>query len=241
MLWLLVDTDWQFDGRMRRIGAAMLGVALPLMAYGAVLVVTAPFTRPFAPRIPEDTVLPLLLDLPASATLLIDHGLRVFVPLIMVLALLAVAAWLRLHRCRQPMPLSAWMSLAVGVAVVVQPLAVSPTFSGFAFNQPRLSALGLLALVICLGALLPGLPELPARRAALLAQLALMVLLVAASLHHLFTVLGPRGPATLFALQLVAAATAGGLLIAISARCPCMARTAVNPSPLSSSTDDPTS
>ena len=50
-----------------------------------------PFTTPFAPQIPKDTILPLLAVLPSSAAELGQHGLRVLAPLMLTLLVLCLA------------------------------------------------------------------------------------------------------------------------------------------------------
>lgn len=206
-VWLLVADRGRPGGRWRLV-TAVATVALPFGALAGVERLTRPFTTEFAPRLPEDTVLPLIRDLPATAAVLGDHLLRVAAPLLLVLSMLVALALVHLRR-RRPLPAELYLCALVSAAVVGQPLVIGPTFPGFAGNEPRLSALGFLPLVLCLGLAFRS------SQAVLTARTAVpLVLLVAlASLHHVYTAVGPATATQFVALQAVAAALAFVLVL----------------------------
>jgi hypothetical protein len=164
-------------------------------------VVVHPCTKPFGPRIPQDTILPLLQQLPQSLPGLGTHVLRVAIPFVLPLVVLGVVTvrdWRRGPRKR----LHFWGLMALSAAIVIQPLGIGDTFPGFAYNEPRLSAIGLLPFVLALGVrlstirfrLTPGWGTVVATAIAL------------ASLHHVYTTVGPKSLAQFLVIQLVAAA-----------------------------------
>jgi hypothetical protein len=221
-VWLLLDGSWPW--RQRRAVAPAL-VVLPLLAYLGIRVVTSSFTRPFAPRIPDDTILPLLGDLPGSASTLVDHALHVAAPLLVVLVLLATALLLRGRPWR--LDRFAWMCLTVGALISLQPLVISPSYPGFADNEPRISALGLIPFVLALAVTLPAEVAAGTRRRPILIG-ALAVLLTVASLHPIYTVVGPQSTGQFLAIQVVAALAGAAMVAAAFGREP-SARRAASP------------
>jgi hypothetical protein len=181
---------------------AVAVVVLPFALLAGVRMITAPFSETFTPRFPQDFILPLLADLPGSAVVLADHVLRVLAPLLLTVSI-GVTALLICWRRRRPVPLAAVMCALAGAAVIGQPLGIGPAFPGFTGNQPRLSALGLIPVALAVGALLMALPP---RRWSRWRELALGVVVVGASLHHLYTVVGPADVTQFIVLQGVACA-----------------------------------
>jgi hypothetical protein len=207
-VWLLLDRGQARSRRARQITAGSV-VVLPLAVLAAVRRLTRGFTEPFSPGFPDDTILPVLADLPTSAVVLADHVLRVAAPHLLALSI-GCTALLVLWRHRGTVPLPAAMCALVSAAVVCQPLGIGPAFPGFSGNEPRLSALGLIPLVLSVGVLLVrGWPDDWGRGRGL----ALTVVVVAASLHHLYTVVGPADVAQFMVVQVVAAAAAVLLLL----------------------------
>ncbi len=132
---------------------ALVTAVVPFVVLALVGQLTRRFTSHFSPRLPEDTILPLLSDLPSSAAVLVDHVLRISAPLLLVFGMLLALIVLYIRRRRSP-PLDSYMCAIVAAAIVGQPFVIGPAFPGFAGNEPRLSALGFLPLVLCLAAAL---------------------------------------------------------------------------------------
>ncbi len=201
-VWLLIDGRGRAGGWWRLV-TALVTVALPFAALAAVARLTRPFTAEFSPQLPEDTVLPLIRELPATAAVLGDHVLRVAAPLLLVLSMLVALMVIHFRR-RQPIPVEVYLCALVSAAIVGQPLVIGPTFPGFSGNEPRLSALGFLPLVLCLGAAFRSSQTVLSRRSAV----PLVLLVALASLHHIYTAVGPTTATQFLALQAVAAALA---------------------------------
>jgi len=114
-------------------------------------------------------------------------------------------------------PVAFWAASFILAAVDAQPLLITPDFPGFKGNEPRLSALGLAAAVMALAALLAAVER---RRGPLRARRPLLVVAAAVgvgSLHHLYTVIGPRSAGQFAALELLTGAVAG-IALAAAAR-----------------------
>jgi hypothetical protein len=135
------------------------------------------------------------------------HTVRVAVPFLLPLVLLLVTA-IGIRRQGTAVPVHFWGLLAVSAAIVVQPLGMSDSFPGFAYNEPRLSALGLVPFVLGIAVLLRSLDR-PLERGR---ALALVATVAGASLHHLYTAVGPASLGQFIALQLGAGAVAAVLL-----------------------------
>ena len=206
-VWLLIEGRREPRQRAPWTTALVASVA-PFLVLAVVAQVTHRFTSNFSPRFPEDTILPLLSDFPSSAATLIDHVLRVSAPLLLVVGMLLALLVLYVRRRRSP-PLDSWMCAIVSAAIVGQPLLVGPAFPGFAGNEPRLSALGFLPLVLCLVAAFRGLNW----RLRSLPAITLMVLVALASLHHIYTRIGPANAGQFFAEQASAACLAFVLIL----------------------------
>jgi hypothetical protein len=187
---------------------ALVTAVAPFVVLALVGQVTRRFTSNFSPRFPEDTILPLLADLPSTAAVLADHVLRVSAPLLLVAGMLFALIVLYVRR-RRSLLLDSYMCAIVSAAIVGQPLLIGPAFPGFAGNEPRLSALGFLPLVLCLATAFRGLN----RRARSRPAIALMLLVALASLHHIYTWIGPANAAQFLAVQASAAFLAFVLIL----------------------------
>jgi hypothetical protein len=91
---------------------------------------------------------------------------------------------------------------------------ISPSFPGFDGNEPRISALGLIPFVVALAVVLPaGLdgPVVGRPRPRWLVPV-LLALLAVASLHHIYTSVGPRSTGQFLAVQVVVAVVAAALV-----------------------------
>jgi hypothetical protein len=200
-LWMLAAPPWRELPRKRRVEMGALAVVVTAAIYVTTVRVAAPFTEPFWPSFPHDTILPLIGSLPSSASKLGTHVLRVAVPLLIPGALLvAASAAGRLTR----LPAEAWGCLAIAASIVVQPLVISPDFPGFEANEPRLSALALVPLTVAVAIVIRELEE---RLGALRREAAILAvaLLAAGSLRTVYTFVGPSSLAPFLAVQLAVA------------------------------------
>lgn len=205
-LWYLLES--QHDRRSTRGLTAVTIAGLPVVVFLLVTRVAEPFTTPFAPQIPKDTIVPLLAVLPASGVELGQHVLRVLAPLMLTLLVLAGLLFVCLRQRIRP-PRSFYLALLLWAAISGQPLVIGPGFAGFTGNEPRLSALGLLALVFAVGILFrtTGL-QLHAWQG-----VTLMVLVLIASLHPRYTVLGPASTPQFLVLQALISLAASLLVV----------------------------
>jgi hypothetical protein len=226
--WILLAPDWKQAlaqrTRLIQAGGLLLGVGV---AYFAIRQITASFSDPFAPDSPADTIIfgpPGLTDLAGHLARCADPILIPGTALVTVLLILA-AAGLR----PRDLPAQLWLCLLLSASIVVQPVVIDPDFPGFSSNEQRLAALGLLPLCAALAIAL-----IEADRRRLLAVTPPMLgaglaLLAVASLHHIFTVVGPSNVKQFAAIQIaVALLFAAGLLYAYWGSA---ARTASQPSP----------
>lgn len=211
-LWMLLEGRGKPRQARWRIVTVTVAV-IPFAMWAVVSVIVRPFTKPFAPRIPQDTILPLLLQLPQSLPDLATHVLRVAIPFVLPLVILSVVTVRQRGRGPQQRPCF-WGLMALSAAIVIQPLGIGDTFPGFAYNEPRLSAMGLLPFVLALGGRLATIRfRVPTGRGTVVAAA-----IALASLHHVYTTVGPKSLAQFLAIQLVAAAVvAVGLWRSLSA------------------------
>jgi hypothetical protein len=146
----------------------------------------------------------------ASPRVLAEHVVRVATPLLIVLTLV-LAAGAQFHRERRGLrglgP-ELWGALAIGAAIVVQPLLVSPAV--LADNETRLAALSLVPLAVALSLTLErlGANRLTWRDAGVVAAV-----LAIGSLHHLYTVVGPSSAPQMPVLELAAGVAAGYVVV----------------------------
>ena len=213
--WLALGPGWrELDARRRALlgGAA---AACGLVPYVLLRLVSDPFSFPATlglsdfggtPASPPSVGDLIVLGSPGSASELGEHVLRVLAPHVVPLALLAAVLWLARVPPRRLPPLF-WLGLAAWALVVAQPLGLSPEYA--ADNETRLSAIGLVPLLLALAAVAPavGLRAWQAAGAA--------ALLALASLHHLYATVGPGSAGQFVALETaVAAVLAAGLVVA---------------------------
>lgn len=214
--WVLRGLGWreQATGQRRRRAAAV--ILLTALLYIAIDLVTSSFTKRFEPSFPHDTILPLLVPSHAHLSTLASHLGRCAIPLIMPAAvILATLLATRLRGARVwRLPFEFYASLAIGLAVIVQPIGVSPSFPGFAHNEQRLDGIGLLPIAIAAAIALRegqrrGTLDLSPTRV----WIVLAALLVG-SLHHIFTRIGPPNLTAFVALEILAAAVVFLALVA---------------------------
>ena len=212
-LWVMRGEAWRRLPEARRAIVAVASVAVVAALYLAVNHVTDPFTTPFEPKIPEDTLLDRL-D-PGSVGDVGAHVLRTFIPLLVPGAVLAA---LLVVRGARALPWLAVGSALVAAAIVIQPLAIDPEFPGFASNEQRLTGLALLPLAVAAAA---AARELRLRREpSAVWWAALGVLLALGSLHHVFTDVGPSGLGQFVVLQFLVAGGLAALVLRTYERAP---------------------
>jgi hypothetical protein len=126
-----------------------------------------------------------------------------------------------------------WLALLIAAAIVVQPLVISPDFSGYAGNEERLAVQALPALAVALAFLLRDVEQLGRLRPGGLGLAALLAVLALASLRDRFSLVGPDG-AAFAAGQVLAAAACAWLLAGPALRAP-----GASPRPTPSGRGDP--
>lgn len=226
--WILLAPDWKqaLSLRTRLIQAGGLLVAVGA-AYLAIKQVTAPFSDPFAPDSPSDTIIfgpPGVKEVAAHLARCADPLLIPGTALVTVLGILA-GAGLR----PRDLPLQLWLCLLLSASIVIQPVLINPDFPGFSSNEQRLAGLGLLPLCVALAMAL-----IEADRRRLIVPSPTLVwaglgVLAITSLHHIFTVVGPSDVKQFAAIQI-----AGALLFAaglVYAHMTTPARLAESPAP----------
>lgn len=211
--WIAAGPGWRELAARRRALLGGAAAACVLGTYVALRLVSDPFAQPStlglsdfggSPETPPSLGDVLVLGSPGSASELGEHVLRVLTPHLVVLGLLAAALWTSRTPMRR-LPPAFWLGMAAWALVAAQPLGLSPEYA--ADNQTRLSAIGLVPLLVALAAV-------PARLALRPWQVAAAaVLLVAASLHHLYATVGPGSAAEFVALEAAVAALLAGLVL----------------------------
>lgn len=214
-LWVLGVGVWRGRQTWPRLLAYGGLVAVTAALYLAIRRVTGPFSILYEPSIPQDTVLALLPSLPGSLEALASHALRVAAPLLTPAVLLVLLTWplAREGGLARSVPRECWASLLLAGAIVVQPLAISPEFPGFASNEQRTSALGLVPLVIALAFVFERLERSRRLRLTPAATVAVFTLLGLASLHHVFTIIGPANLAQFIVLQFGTMTLVGAIVL----------------------------
>jgi hypothetical protein len=226
--WLVLAPAWRIRPPAARLalgGAVAVAVGAIFLTIGAV---ADGFSAPVLPGVHDARAVAAGYSLPGPSLSTIDdytilgalsspgslaeHLARVATPLFTVLGLLAAAGLVGRRRGRgNGAPFEFWAALALAASIVVQPLLVSPAV--LADNETRLAALALLPLAVALGLLIERVgPRLDLRSPSREAPLIVGVLAVA-SLHHLYTVVGPTRSAQMVPLELIGGAVAGWLLV----------------------------
>ncbi|MEX2195842.1 MAG: hypothetical protein WD844_11200 [Thermoleophilaceae bacterium] len=219
LAWIALGPGWrELDARRRALlGAA--AAACVLAPYVLLRLVSGPFSLPATlglsdfgstPETPP-SVGDLTLLSPGSASELGEHALRVLAPHVVPLALLATVLWLARVPPRR-LPALFWLGLATWALVVAQPLGLSPEYA--ADNETRLSAIGLVPLLVAVAAIPLSLRLRPWQ--AVLAA----ALLVVASLHHTYATTGPESAPQFVALEVAVAAVLAGLAVSAAAQQP---------------------
>lgn len=217
--WLALGPGWRELASRTRALLAAAATGCVLLPYLLLRLVSDPFSLPATlglsdfgatPETPP-SVADLTLLSPGSASELAEHALRVLTPHIPALALLA-AVLLVVRLPPRGLPSPFWLALAAWALVVAQPLGLSPEYA--ADNETRLSAIGLVPLLVALASVAPAVGVRAWQAAAAAA------LLAAASLHHLYATLGPGSAGQFVALETVAAAALAAGFAAVARQQP---------------------
>jgi hypothetical protein len=211
--WILFDPEWRkFELRTRVAQAATALVSLGIV-YAVIKAIVKPISIHFAPDSPSDTIIfgpPGVHEVVAHLARCADPILVPGTALVTVLVLLAMSG----ARLRE-LPPRLWLCLLLSAAIVVQPLVINPDFPGFSSNEQRLAGIGLLPLCAALAIALIEAD----RRRVIVASPALLGaglgVVFVASLHHIYTLVGPANVEQFAVVQIVAALLiAAGLVYA---------------------------
>lgn len=204
--WVAFGPGWRpLPARRRAVLAGGL-LALTGGLYAAIVLITDPFSEPFAPGF-GDTLVARAGDVADDASEIASHLARTALPFVVAGAVLA--ALLLVVGLRR-VPAAAWWLLALAAAIVVQPAALHPDFPGFAHNEQRLAAFAIVPLAAAVALLVERIE----RRGALAwPWLVAVGCVAAASLHPDNAAFGAESDGQFAALQLVAAVAAFGALI----------------------------
>jgi hypothetical protein len=201
-VWILMDPRWaDMKRRLRWLLAAVLVVG-PLVIYGGIRAIVSSFSHSYEPHIPKDTIFELLTK-SGSTHALASHVFHTLVPVILVLGLLISGALV--HSRMRPSAFRSpafWGCLATGLVIFGETVVISPDFPGYKGNEPRLSALSLLAFTLALGVMLRHFGPGSVRHRGLLEAL-LMLVLAGMSLHHLYSSFGPTTSSQFVAGQVI--------------------------------------
>ena len=201
-IWIVMAEGWRGDSRRRTWSAAAVVLIAPVVVYMVVKGVAADFSREGFP-LSRLTILDTLMDLPGSASDLVNHVGHTAIALIVVTAMLvATLTSIELRR----LPAEFWGSLAIGLVIVAQVLVLNPDpifYDYSSTNEPRLAAMALPALAVALAVGRAGVEQLSAAARDNAPALAVtgLALLAIASLHQKFTVPSTGSAAMTFALQ----------------------------------------
>ena len=226
--WLALGPGWRELQARRRALLGGAAAACVLVPYVLLRLVSDPFSFPATlglsdfggtPQTPPSAGDLVVLGSPGSPSELAEHALRVLAPHVVPLALLAAVLWLARVPPRRLPPLF-WLGLAAWALVVAQPLGLSPEYA--ADNETRLSAIGLVPLLVALASVAPAV-RLRAWQAA-----AAGALLAAASLHHLYATIGPGSAGQFVALEAAVAAVLAAGLVGVARQQPAAADPAIS-------------
>ena len=194
-LWIALAPEWRGDDGRRRTTAAVLALLVPVVVFAVVAKVAAGFAGP-ADTAGHITIIDTLRGLPGTASDLVSHVAHVAVVVVVPAALLL--ATVRLVPLRS-LDSRFWGSLAVGVAIVLSVLALSPGYG------PRLTGMALIPLAIAFAAARDALEKhsAPAREHAAAFALAATGLLILGTLHQTYTVVSTGSAAATAGLQCV--------------------------------------
>jgi hypothetical protein len=213
--WVLRGPGWREQAVRVRRGRAIWVILLTALLYVATDLLTSSFTRRFQPRFPHDTILTLLVPTHGHPSTLASHLGRCAIALIMPAAvILAALIASRLRGRAERLPFEFYASLAIGMGVIIQPIGVSPSFPGFAHNEQRLVGIGLLPIVVAAAIALRHGQHQGALRFSRSRVWIVFAALMVASLHHIFTRVGPSSLSMFVALQMLAAAVVFVALVA---------------------------
>jgi hypothetical protein len=203
-LWMLFDPKWR-TSRSPQWAWAIVSVLLPCALLAGVTMFAAQFSSHLQPSVLRNLVFKRIPDLPGAGAELSAHFARTAAPLIVPIA---AAIMLVLIVGFRQVTFACWACLLIAAAIAGQPAILDLSWPGMAFNEQRLAAMALLALVCAVAILLE---QTNSRRPGFGVPILIAVVAVA-SLHHLYSSFGPRSLAQFVVLQLTAAAGVAWLL-----------------------------
>jgi hypothetical protein len=203
------DSSWRMRLRGRRLGVALTTAVVPVACYAAIRIVAHPFSGP-SPSLHTMT----LLGASPSLHVLGQHFARCAIVIVGVVALM-VATWWVLRSDQLASPEAGYRRdndtsslmfacLAFGAAIIVQPVVLNPVWA--ANNENRLTALGLVPLIVAVGILIRELERTRGEAISKPTTAAVLGLLALGSFHHFYTWLRLASAGQTVALQLVVAA-----------------------------------
>ena len=202
MGFILLGLVWSRCSKRVRFACA-LGIPLVLVAAaGCIQIVASTFSRKTELGFVLTGLWDSLFDAQATARILAEHHLRILLPLVPSVVLLAVLTWRRFATAS-----SAWLAL-IGCSVVAQPYLTGPPTGA---NAGRLVSLGLVPFVAAIAAMKPDVRRVPAG-VFIFAVLAL----AAGSVHHMVTWIGPSTVAGFLVAQLICHAAWAMAVVAIT-------------------------
>ncbi len=211
-VWVYFGEGWRDRDRRQRILLVLSMVVGVLAVWIGLRLASESWTYFFAPKFPDDTILPGVGD-PGTLHQLGGQVARVAVPIVPVAGCIAgVLFAVRRAIGRLDLPVEFWCSLLIGAAILVQPLVISPNFEGFEGNQPRIAALGVFPVCVALAYALRGNVDRLLQNAPPWAWVAGALALAASSLHEKFSIVGPSTHAQFVVIELVAAVALAALL-----------------------------
>jgi hypothetical protein len=210
-IWIAAAPDWRDENGRRQLWKALSVLVAMGAVYGAIKAISGPFSFHFAPDGPEDTI----IFSPPGVHAVIAHVARCLVAIVVPGVALATVLGIlsRAGVKARELPASLWLSLLIGAAIIAQPLVINPAFPGFSFNEQRLASLGLFPICVALAIALIEAErrELIAPSGAIVAGI--LAVLFVASLHHIYTFVGPNNTGQFVALQLLAAGLVSAALV----------------------------
>jgi len=209
VVWLFLGDVWRDRPTWPRVVQAAALAAFVVGTYVVTRRLAISIAPTEVPSFANATILGSLEALPGSARSLGSHVARTLAGLTVPLALLAGALFAGRG---MPVPRRAWLCVALGLAVALPSLGLSPAWA--AHNEPRLSTLAAVPLVVAAVDLIRSLP--PARRAIVNRPAGIGALLLAvgfASLHHRFSIAPLHRAAAFAALELACAVAIVAVLV----------------------------
>ena len=207
-IWILCDPRWQLGaGRRRPWPTALFGVAVTFAIFGIISVWSKRFSYDYEPSPLHDSIMNLVVELPASAAKLVGHFARTAIPLVVAFAVFCALLFIV---GRRNVNFPTWGGILIAAAITVQPAAIDPRFPGFVSNEQRLAALAILPLVYAVATLFGKTQR---RRHGPWLVVSIVALILAASLNPKYTSIGPSSLPQFIAVELIVALAVATMII----------------------------